>query len=264
MPIMESGSSLQNLDNEEILRPRSSYIQKAMIEACESGNVPKLQQLLRACEIKDGSPPVDPKYGEPDPLPSAPPPTWKLVAAAVGHGQSSIVALVLKTYPTVDLNRQSILEAALSKPHLETFKLLHAHSPSIVNYEFDSLNTSLLMEACRGGNPLLPNYLLDSGADPNEGGFPGAGPLLYAVKFEQPLEIVVKMVDRGALVTNAVLNEVIQKQRTATLEFLLKRSGLKDPQRSLDWAHEKGNKEIIALIQGQAEKQMKHTNHTMG
>ena len=264
MPTMESVRCLQNLDGEENLQPKSSDIQQAMIEACESGNVPDLQQLLQACGIRDGSPPVDPKYGEPDPLPSAPPPTWKLITAAVGHGQCSIVALILKTYPTVDLNRQSILEAALSKPHLETFKLLHAHSPSIVNYEFDALNTSLLMEACRGGNPLLPNYLLDNGADPNEGGFPGAGPLFYAVKFEQPLEIIVKMVDRGATVTNAVVNEVIQKQRTATLEFLLKRSGLKDPQRALDCAHETGNKEIITLIQGQAEKQMKHTTNTTG
>lgn len=261
---MESRRSLQNLNDEENLRSGSPNIQKAMIEACESGDVPKLQQLLQACDVRDGDPPVDPKYGEPDPLLSAPPPTWKLVTAAVDHGQSPIVALILKTYPTVDLNRQSVLEAALAKPHLETFKLLHAHSPSIVNYEFDSQNTSLLMETCRSGHPLLPNYLLDNGADPNEGGFPGAGPLFYAVKFEQPMGVIVKMVDRGALVTSAVLNEAIRKQRTAILEFLLKRGGLKNPERVLEYAHETGNKEIITLIQGQAEKQMKYINHTMG
>lgn len=234
-----------------------------MIEACEFGNVPRLQQLLQTCDVSDGDAPVDPKYGEPDPPHSAPPPTWKLVTAAVGHGQSSIVALLIKTYPAVNLNRQSILEAALAKPHLETFKLLHAHSPSIVNYEFDSLNTSLLMETCRSGHPLLPDYLLDNGADPNEGGFPGAGPLFYAVQFGQPLGVVVKMVNRGALVTNAVLIEAIRKQRTTVLEFLLKRGGLKDSQRALECAYETGNMEIITLIQRQAEKEMKHANATM-
>ncbi len=260
MPPMESGRKSQDLNDEKTVRSGSQHNQKAMIEACESGDVPGLQQLLQTCHVRDGDAPVDPKYGEPDPPQSAPPPTWKLITAAVGHGQSPIVALLLKTYPTVDLNRQSILEAALAKPHLETFKLLHAHSPSIIDYGFDSQNTSLLMETCRGGHPLLPNYLLDNGADPNEGGFPGAGPLFYAVKFEQPLSIIVKMVDRGALVTNAVLTEAIRKQRTTILEFLLKRGGLKDPQRALESAHETGNKEIISLIEGKAEKQMKHVN----
>lgn len=119
------------------------------------------------------------------------------------------------------------------------------------------------MEACRNGDILLLNYLLDNGADLNEGGFPGAGSLFYAVKFEQLLEIIVKMVDRGASVTNAVLKEAIRKQRTAILEFLLKRGGLKDPQRALEWAHETGNKEIITLIQGQAEREMKPDNATV-
>ena len=245
------------------MRSESQNNQKAMIEACESGDVSRLQQLLQACDVRDGDAPVDPKYNEPDPPQLAPPATWKLITAAVGNGQSTIVALILKTYPNVALNRQSILEAALAKPHLDTFKLLHAHSPSIVNYGFDSLNTSLLMETCRSGDPLLPNYLLDNGADPNEGGFPGAGPLFYAVKFEQPLAIIVKMVDRGSSVTNAVVKEAIRKQRTAILEFLLNRGGLKDPQRALEWAHETGNKEIITLIQGQAEKETKHANATV-
>lgn len=260
---MESGRSFQNSDDEEIVPSGSQNIQTAMIEACKSGDVSGLQQLLEACDVRDGDTPVDPKYGEPDPAQSDPPPTWKLVTAAVGHRQSAIVALILKTYPTVDLNRQCVLEAALAKPHQETFKLLHAHCPSLVNYEFDSLNTSLLMEACRSGHPLLPNYLLDNGANPNEGGFPGAGPLFYAVKFEQPLGVIVKMVDRGALVTNAVLYEAIRKQRTTILALLLKRGALKDPQRALECAHETGNKGIITLIQGQAEKEMKHANATM-
>ena len=250
---MESQGSFQGSNDEDL-------VDSGMIEACESGDVPRLQQLLQACHVKPGDAPVDPKYGEPNPPRSAPPPTWKLIAAAVRHGHSSVVALLLKTYPSVNIKRQSILDATLAKPHLETFKVLHAHSPSIVNYEFDALNTSLLMEACRGGNLLLPNFLLDNGANPNEGGFPGAGPLFYAVRFEQPLDIIMKMVDRGALITNAVLTEAIRKQRTTILRFLLKRGGLKDPLKALECAHETGDKEIISLIERQAEKNMRHPN----
>ncbi|KAL8726755.1 MAG: hypothetical protein Q9181_005934 [Wetmoreana brouardii] len=219
---MELGRYPESPNDEKTMRYGSQSNQQAMIEACESGNFSGLQQLLQACDVKERSAPVAPKYGEPEPPPSAPPPTWKLITAAVRHARPSILALLLKTYPTVDLHRQSILDAALANPHLETFKLLHAHSPSIVNYEFESLNTSLLMESCRGGNPLLPNYLLDNGADPNEGGFPGAGPLFYAVQFDQPIEVVKKMVDRGAVVTKAVWKEANRKQGILVSDFLLK------------------------------------------
>jgi len=197
-----------------------------MIQACESGEVHRVQQLLLTCDVKEGSAPVAPRYGEPDPPLPAPPPTWRLIVAAVRHARSSTLALILKTYPTANLHRQDILDAAVANPNLETFKLLHAYSPSIVNFEFDSRNTSVLMESCRGGNPLLPNYLLDNGADPNEGGFPGAGPLFYAVQFSQPLEVVKKMVDCGAMITKAVLSEAQRKVGTPPSDFLLGRSGL--------------------------------------
>ena len=226
-----------------------------MIEACESGDVPRLPKLLQSCNVKEGYSPVEPKYGEPDPPPSDPPATWKMVSSAVLHGHSSILALILKTYPAVKLDRQIILEAALSNPQLETFKLLHAHSPTIVDYEFDSLNTSLLMEACRNGDPLLPAYLLDKGADANEGGFPGRGPLFYAVTFEQPLDVIVKMLDRGAIVTNAVVNSAIEKQRYDLIELLLQRGRLKDLKVAIENAHKAGDKEIIALSQEQLKKQ---------
>ena len=229
--------------------------QTAMMEACESGDVAKLQRLLQSCNVEEGDPPVEPKYGEPDPPQSAPPATWKMITSAVLHGQSSILALILKTYPAVKLNGQSILEAALSNPQLETFKLLHAHSPTILNYEFDALNTSLLMEACRNGDPLLPTYLLDNGADTNEGGFPGMGPLFYAVTFEQPLDVIVKMLDCGAVVTNAVVNAAIGKQRYNAIVILLQRGGLKDLKGAIESAHKTGNEKIIALVQEQVGKQ---------
>lgn len=111
------------------------------------------------------------------------------------------------------------------------------------------------MEACRNGDPLLPTYLLDNGADANEGGFPGRGPLFYAVAFEQPLHVIVKMLERGAAVTNAVVSAAVGKQRYNVIELLLQRGGLKDLKGAIESAHKTGNKEIIALVQEQVEKQ---------
>ena len=34
-------------------------IQTAMMEACESGDVPRLQRLLQFCNVKEGDPPVE-------------------------------------------------------------------------------------------------------------------------------------------------------------------------------------------------------------
>ena len=225
---MESAKLPESPEDEKTLRSEPQRNQQAIIEACETGNVVELQQLLQTCDTKERSAPIAPKCGEPKPPFSTLLPVWELITVAVRHARSSILALLLKTNPTIDLHRQSILDAALANPDLETFKLLHAHSPSIVNYEFDSLNTSLLMESCRGGNPLLPNYLLDNGADPNEGGFPGAGPLFYAVQFDQPMEVVKKMIDRGAVMTQAVLKEANRKQGSPASDFLLERGGLKN------------------------------------
>lgn len=111
------------------------------------------------------------------------------------------------------------------------------------------------MEACRNGDLLLPTYLLGNGADANEGGFPRRGPLFYAVVFEQPLDVMVKMLERGAIVTNAVVNAAIGKQKYKVIELLLQRGGLKDLKEAIESAHKTGNKEIIALVQEQGGKQ---------
>lgn len=135
---------------------RSPNFQTAMIEACESGIVLRFQPLLHLCNVKEGDSPIAPKYHEPDPPRSAPPATWEMIISAVIHEQSSILGLTLITYPAIKLDRHIALKAPLSNPQLETFKLLHAHSPTISDYAFDALNTSLLMEACTNGDPLLP------------------------------------------------------------------------------------------------------------
>ena len=104
------------------------------MDACESGNTFRLQQLLYAAGVNQGDSAIDPKYGEPNPK-SGPRPTLRMIYTVLAHKQSSIVALLLATYPKVNISREGILEAAFASPHLPTFKLLHLHSPSTVSFE---------------------------------------------------------------------------------------------------------------------------------
>ena len=83
------------------------------------------------------------------------------------------------------------------------------------------------------------------------------------MNLEQPLEGIVEVVDRSALVTIATVNNAIRKQQTAFLfsEFLLNSGGLEDLRRVLEITHDLGYKEMIFLIQRQIEKHVKPTYH---
>ncbi len=59
---------------------------------------------------------------------------------------------------------------------------------------------TLLMDYCRGGDPRLPGYLLDNGADPNLGGLTFMGALLTAINSDQPPSLISKMIECRAKV----------------------------------------------------------------
>ena len=171
-----------------------------------------------------------------------------MVAAAVAHKQPAIVACLLATYRNIHLDRSCILEAALANPDLATLKALHAHTPSIVNYVFQENHTTLLMEACRTSDPFLPSCLLRLGADPSECDYAGTGPLIYALQYLQPFEVITMMVECGAIVTGSVLEAAIHRQSSEILRFLLDRARLDNPTGTLEKAHVTGNKKIVALV----------------
>lgn len=239
--------------------------QRAMLDACQTGDVLKLQQLFKATCVRKGDPPVEPHWiSYPDkvePVPaSGPAATSSMIWTAVRYKQPETLALLLATYPEAHIQEAGLLKAAFAHPHLETFKLLHHHCPSIVTFDDFPCHETALMEACRGGNPLIPNYLLDNGADPNEGGIGFMGPLSYAVTLGQPLEFIIRLVNAGAHVLNFSVIDGIRQQRPDVVSFLLNRcwfecrmEGLRD---ALKEAHEMKNKETIALI----EKQIKEEN----
>jgi hypothetical protein len=237
---------------------------KAMLEACESGDISELQKLFQAHNVKLGDLPV---YLESN---GGPPSTWKMISLAVAQKHHSTVAYLLSTYPIIDLWNEAIIQAILDNPSIKTFKLLHSHSPRIIDFEFDPMRT-ILTEACRGGAPswdfpasseTLPliHYLLDNGADPNIGSFVGGGALLVALRFSRPLEIIKKIVRRGGFIGGLVISEAMHRNRLDALEFFFERDKLDSQltdQKFFEKAHETGKKEIIALVEGYVSKRQR-------
>lgn len=139
-------------------------------------------------------------------------------------------------------------------------KLIHSHYPGIVNEEFTRYSNAL-MEACVGGDPLIPNFLIDHGADVNEGGFPGRGPLYAAVTHRRPLELVKKMVQGGAWISGSTLDAAIHQRQHHALEFLIDRYQYGSQESFLPDAR-KTNDQIVIEIVEKREKRLKPKDKT--
>ena len=105
------------------------------------------------------------------------------------------------------------------------------------------------MEACRTSSPLLPRLLIAAGADVRSGGFPGRGPLYYAIRFGQPREVVEEMVEKGAGVSAAVVREAVEKGRVDVLGMLLGRARREDVECVAGGAREKGDKSVLEVVE---------------
>ena len=238
--------------------------QQQMIKACETGDVLNLQNLFDAAAVRPGATPtqrtIDTIY------PSGPPATSDMLHTAISHHQPAILELLLKTYPSVCILDDVLLGSTCANPDLPTLKVLHSYDSSIVNYNMeqnDGLDT-LLGDYCRDGDPLLAEYLLDNGADPNKGGLPCFGPLLTATTSDQPLSLINKIVQSGAKVSELDVLCAIRQQRADILELLLNQrrwefhwSQRSTRKRILREAHESKNREIISITENYMKENRK-------
>ena len=206
--------------------------QQKMLAACAAGDLGELQQLLSAAGAKAGDAPIESTWAfypsQINPVPSSgPPATSALLAHAVIHARPEILAYLLAIYPTAPVN--SVLGSALAHPDLAIFKLLLARDRSIVNHEFESGETALMV-ACRDGapNPLLPTFLLENGADPNESGLGLTGPLVYAIQYGQPLSLIEKMVKASAKVRTATICVAIRARKFDVTRYFLDNCRIED------------------------------------
>jgi hypothetical protein len=242
-------------------RPLQDH-QKAMIAACESGDLPALQQLFETHSVKRGDPPIQRYAPE-----SGAPATWRLITAAVAHQHPSVVNFLLSTYPKVNIRHGTIVRAVLDDPDVETLEILQSHldphsrpylgPSSIATFEWDDHCNTFLTEACRISEDWLIYYLLDHGANPSLGWFHG-GALHVAMVSSRSIKVIQKLFEKGARINLVTIGTAINHQRVDVLKLLFTDSKLsdqvdsaiKEPQKLLEDARKKDNEEVIALIKG--------------
>jgi len=201
----------QQLPSKLVPAPEVNQLEKSMYNACEAGDVQSLQQLLKVFALQEAE------------QSARPPRTLArlLVYTAVKHKRSSVLVFILEECPDLGIGDELILQAAFDNPDLEVFKLLHEHSPLIVHCDQFFNHGNALSEACRGGNPLIPDYLLDHGADPNQSALGPWRALHCAITGDQPLELITKMVKVGACVTSSEVLYAVRRGDPDILAFVL-------------------------------------------
>ncbi len=227
-----------------------------MMKSCETGNVSKLQDLFDAAGVTRGDNAtergVDPIYR------SGPPATSDIVYMAVRHNQPAILKLLFKICPSAVVSNDALLGSEFANPDLPTLKVLHSHDPSIVNHEIGEKGLDTLLEDyCRSGDPQLPEYLLDNGANLNGTGPPSpTSPLLIAVSSDQPLSLISKMIQCGAHVDKFDVMYAMREQRTDIMGMLLSEChweayGIpkENLESALQDAHRTKNRDIISLME---------------
>lgn len=238
-------ASIRHSQSPEDGDPSLSAHQRTMMDACASGDVQRLHELFNQNGVKRGDPPVEwrllqyPKMIATVPA-SGPPSASQMVNTAVANQQPSILALLLTTYPSLSVQDDCILNAACANPDLDVFKMLHSRYPGIINHEEYSGFSTALIEACHSGNPLIPNYLLDHGANPELGGLRGMAALYSAVIAGQPVTLIAKMVDCGAILRSSAVAEAVRYRRIEQLPFLLRQYHLLRPKETLNLFYSKG------------------------
>ena len=96
------------------------------------------------------------------------------------------------------------------------------------------------MEACRGGDLLVPSFLLDRGADPNIGGLVYIDALVSVVEVSQPSELIKKMFECLVIVRPITVRTAIRCQWVDVL---------KSSRRIFEGGHETKDKEFIATVE---------------
>ncbi|KIW91232.1 uncharacterized protein Z519_08128 [Cladophialophora bantiana CBS 173.52] len=188
--------------------------------------------------------------------------TSTLFAAAISHGQQSTVRYLHSVYPKFDFYDASIINSFTATPDLEMLKLIYSYSPRIVRYECGDHITTFLSMACEGGpqNAPVVGFLLDHGAMPDDDfgsyAYQFGVELLPAVRHDQPIEIIEKMIPKASRLWLPI-DVAIRRKRVDALELLLneeeKRSKPspdgKYEQSLLRRAQDTEDKKVIAMVE---------------
>ncbi|KAK5326539.1 hypothetical protein LTR93_003402 [Exophiala xenobiotica] len=234
--------------------------QEAMVEACKAGQLAELQKLFHEHDVKHGDDPI-PYWHAPQ---EGAPATSTLFAAAISHGQQSIVEYLRSVYPKFDFYDGSIIHSLTGeKPNLDMIKLVCSYSPRIAHFGFDDHTTTFLSLACEGGpqNAPIVDFLVDHGAmaDDDFGSYAYhfGVELLPAVQHDQPTEIIKKMIPKTSKLWMPT-DVAIRRKRVDVLELLLKEEENRGGTHSSDGKYEQSllcraqateDKKVIAVVE---------------
>ncbi|KAI9876334.1 MAG: hypothetical protein M1830_006753 [Pleopsidium flavum] len=167
-----------------------------ILQACSDGDLSKLRELFTKLDIKSGHPPIKPKHHGEESVDGSLPFTPEMLEMATRNKHAQIISHIFTTFPTTSVSH-SVVSAAVEHKDISIFSLLLAQDPAILNRELGDYQGPPLSFAVWCSDPSFANFLLDKGADTNLGGFGPLSNLCLAVR-EQPVELVLKMVERGA------------------------------------------------------------------
>lgn len=167
-------------------------------------------------------------------------------------------------HPESELDYRMVVLAIVDHPNLEIMEFVHKHQPNIINLQYRHTHT-FLTDACQGGgtydsppsNKTLPliHYLMGNGADPQKGSWRDCGALCTALEFSRPLEILDKMIDKGAAVDDFVFSEAVRSRRIGAVELFFEKATLHcSTKRMLHEARKTRDKEIKSLVKAGVAK----------
>ncbi len=235
--------------------------QEAMIEACKAGQVAELQNLFHEHDVKHGDDPIPYWHAAQEGAPA----TSSLFAAAISHGQQSIVQYLRSMYPKFDFYHPSIIHSLTETPDLEMLKLIYSYAPEIVRFAYDDHATTFLSLACEGGpqNAPVVDFLLDHGAMGKKGDdyfsylYHLGVELVPAIQHDQPTEIIKKMVPKTSRLWLPI-NVAMGQKRADVLELLLNEEENRGTKPSSDGeqeqlllrrAQESEDKKVMAVVE---------------
>lgn len=218
--------------------------EKSMLDACRSGDLPMLHQLLTSNQQ-----PSNDEFTNSREFRTT---LHELLEVAATYRQVAIIKYLLETYRIISLSQQfTLVQAILDNPDAEIVTALCIYDPNFSNFNIDYFRC-IITEACSRPpariGPVL-HVLMDYGADLNDGYGPGGGALYAAILGDQPKEIVEKMVEKGAIVSFRVVYLAVEKRRVDVLDGLLRSSGDNVKSEELfEKAKSTGDKEIIKMV----------------
>ncbi|KAJ1328160.1 ankyrin repeat domain-containing protein 50 [Microdochium nivale] len=175
-----------------------------LISAATAGDLSQLQQYCQAHKTE-----VSPETAR------------EMLKAAVVESQASVVDLLLKEFPQLELS-DDIVHAAACKGSASIFSMLMTRDSSIANKRLERIGTPL-SSACRTRQPVdFLRYLIEHGADPNkkpEGvGYPLA---LAATRYDDTEAVDLFLANGAKLEHSGALAAAAASGKETMLEYLL-------------------------------------------